>query len=376
MSFEKHLSEQSAEWYSKASPEDIATAIEYGHLLVPKIKEQKPRAVHALPVVKGQQGEKHVEDIITREFGNVANVSKTSMRGDLTLYISHRKITVEVKNYNNPVPTISVDKFRRDLNTTNSCGGVFISLNSPIANITGNFSIIYERTDTKTIPCAYIVSSDENAIIIAINMISQLINSVDFVAKEVLARDIITTNVYDLAEYLDDVSRVRNDLLTGISEITNSLVKTSVGLVGAESNIRRVIDNMRGELCNMVVLDEPILPGLASHAPFNKQPAEIQGYISGVVKTVQDRAHRENINGVIWKISAKKCISHYASVIFYAAKTEITIPRTGILMDVILKMFNIFGKKITMCSTDITVELCSQTYDSICALISGNALSE
>ena len=158
-------------------------------------------------------------------------MTKSAKSGDLTLFIQHRKIVCEVKNYANNVPSSQVEKFQRDLGTTNASGGVFISLKTPISGVTSSFTIRYERTDTKTIPCAYLVSSEESAVIVATNMISQLISSFDYLNAEMYARDKVIGSVYEIADRLDDVSKIRNDLQMSIGGITSQLMKTSTGLV-------------------------------------------------------------------------------------------------------------------------------------------------
>ena len=374
---------QTIEWITHASPKNLSLAIELGYPTVDKIEDlalakareyinmDKQNKPSELPVAKGQVGESFIEDILVRKFGSVANVAKNPKSGDLTLYIQHNKITVEVKNYNNPVPTSGVEKFRRDLNTTNARGGIFISLKSPITSVTSDFTIKYEHCDTLTIPCAYIVSSDENAIIIAVNMISQIISSTDYINAEMYNRDRVICNVYDIAGKLDDLSKIRNDLQVEIGTIMNSLSKTTLGLVVAESNIRNSIDKIKSELFYTQLPDiVPALVELNSNPNFMKYSVELRGYIVDVMKCIQCIQHIDDITGCAWKLSAKKCSNTVSGISFnfLAAKIEVQLPRSKVSNDLIIKSLDTFGKKVNI-SDSFCIDLDAITFPWICKVI-------
>lgn len=377
-----NMSETTSEWVRTASSDDVALAIELGYPLLCKVKGMVAQKVAEatsklsptpvdLPVAKGQIGEAFVENILARRFGTVANVSKNPRSSDLTLFLSHRKIIIEVKNYSNHVPISGVEKFQRDLCTTNACGGVFISLKTPITSVTTDFTIRYEQSDTKTIPCAYIVSSDENTIIVAVNMISNLISAFEYVASELYNRDRILGGVYEVAERLDDVSKVRNDLQVGIGEITSQLMKTSLRLITAEAGIRQAVDGIRSELFHIQTPDiEPALAELEKVPNFSKYTTETKKLIGSVMRCVQEMLPRNDINGGYWKLSAKKCSNALTDISFnfLTNKVYVSIPRTKISSQLITKALDIFGKKVSV-DDHLHVELDKLTHEWIISVL-------
>jgi hypothetical protein len=367
------INDSTAQWLETASREDIGMALDFGVPIAGRVNSlvqlRAPRVVapitSELPVRSGQSGEALIEQILNKQFGGVANVSKNPKSGDLTLFIEHRKIVIEVKNYNNNVPTSGVEKFQRDLSTTNACGGVFISLKTPITGVTSSFTIRYEYAETKTVPCAYIVSSDEATITIAVNMISQLISSFNYLFAEMYSRDKLISNVYEIAEHLDDVSKVRNDLQVNIGDITNQLMKTSLGLVTAESKIRTNIDNVRGELFHTHQPDViPMIAEMESNQYFAKHPQVVKTCVRDIMNCVQETLHRQDINGSVWKLSAKKCVNTLSGIsfTFTAACICVNIPRTKAPIETIAKALTMFGKKVSV-DDSLCIELDKTTYD-------------
>lgn len=381
------LSDLSMEkWIKSSSPADIGLAIEFGMPAVMKLKsierskntqvtgqsicstDQLLIASADTPTLKGQIGEEFVESILRQRFGEITNVAKVSKSGDLTLYVQHRKIIIEVKNYTNAVPTSGVEKFQRDLTTTNACGGLFISLRTPITSVTRDFTIRYENAETKTVPCAYIVSSDASAILIAVNMISSLIQSFDYLNTELYNKDKIISGVYDIADSLNEISRVRNDLQVGVGNLTNQMIKTTLGLAGAESSIRRVVDNLRAELFYVHSSDvEPAIMELSKNPMFSRQSVETRACVAGVMKCVQSTLHCSDLSGSVWKLSAKKCVNALSGIgfTFYANKVEISIPRVKIPPELIINALDLFGKKVNV-NENLCVDLDKQTYDWVC----------
>lgn len=374
------VNDKDALWLGTASSKDVALAISFGRTIVSEIDAavegriattQKQKLSADLPVVKGQIGEEFVQSVLAKNFGDVANVAHSAKSGDLTLFVKHRKIIVEVKNYSNNVPTSQVEKFQRDLSTTNACGGVFISLKTPITGISDNFAIRYEYADTKTIPCAYVVSDDESAIILAVNMIVQQLQSLDYIHSEMYNRDKIISSVYEIADRLDDVSKARNDLQVNIGDITSKLMKTSLGLATAESGIRRGIDDIRGELFHSHHIDHmPMLAELEKNTYFSKQNKEIKGFVEGVMKHIYTISQKNNpLKDIQWKLSTRKCVNSQLGIGFNIGATiSVTIPRTRIQSELIIKSLDMFGKKVSV-DDCLCIDLDSLTYGWIIELI-------
>lgn len=375
-----NINDNTAKWLETASRDEIGAALDFGAPIVRKINDavsaQSGRGIVAqldlnVPVYRGQVGEDFVEDILDRTFGGVTNMTKSAKSGDLTVMIKHRKIIAEVKNYTNPVPSSQVDKFQRDLHTTGACGGLFISLKTAITGVTTSFTVRFEHVDNKTIPCAYLVSSDESMIITATNMISSYITNLEYLNAELYSKDKIISNVYEIADHLDGVTKLRHELQNTVNDVTNQLMKASTGLTLIESGIRKNVDNVRGELFHTQIADiEPAIIELEKNQYFAKHSAQVKKYVGGVMSCVHTTLHKHDINGNTWKMSAKKCASTLGGVSFTFSVSAITvnIPRAKINGNMILEALNKFSKKVIV-NDNLCIDLDESTYDWICEVI-------
>ena len=172
------------QWLDTATSQDVEIALNVGWRNVDYVRKSRSSTVvidnvqaSEVPVYRGQVGEELVEGILRERFNDITNMTKVPKSGDITLWIAGRKTIIEVKNYTNPVPTTGIDKFRRDLSTAGAFSGVFISLHSPISGLTNDFKIHLESVDGRTVPCAYIVSSDRAQIVTSISMVIHLASS-------------------------------------------------------------------------------------------------------------------------------------------------------------------------------------------------------
>jgi hypothetical protein len=382
------LDPTAVEWIASATPEDVGLAISIGCTQVTRMNNiinVKVAAVSAgsirmpkgfdtlseLPVVKGQVGEDYIESILRERFGDVANVAKNPKSGDLSLFLEHRKLTIEVKNYSNPVPAGTVDKFRRDLTTSGALGGIFISLKTPIANVTSDFAIRYEYADCNTVPCAYIVSSDRSYIIVAINMILQLMTSYAYIAAEVHARDKIVAGVYEIGDRLDELAKSRSGIQSDINDIGNRLIKSATQLTFVEAGIRKALDDMRGDLFHIVEPNvKQAIVQMTSIPNYCKLDDGKKAFVSRVMQCVQTTLHRDDMNGSVWKLSAKKCANVISgiSLMFSAKIVQVCIPRTRVQPDILVESLTVFAKKISIDDT-INIELDVTTIEWICNII-------
>jgi hypothetical protein len=364
-----------SKWISTSTIEDIEAAIEFG---IPAVQRLKKLSVHQSiqqspsqlqPVMQGQTGEHQIENILRDAFGDVSNVSKTPQSGDINLFIKHSKITIEVKNYTNPVPVSGVEKFRRDLHTSGSSGGLFISLNTPITGIASNFTVMYEHIDTGIIPCAYIVSNDKQSIILAVNIVSSLIEAVKFMSSTLYDKDKVLSNIYDVSEQLESMSKFRNDMQTIISNINLQLVKNSTGLVSVEAGIRRAVVNIKQELGYAQITTGGAFIELESNAMFQKHSAELKELTKKII-TVIDQTVQKQITPS-WKVSARKCanLSCGISLSFAVSKIVVSVPRSRVDPEKIISLLNSLNGKITV-DACVNIELDKTTFDTISELIS------
>lgn len=375
------ISNDAEKWLQGASDIEIAQAIAFGYQPAIQLSHaiaNKPVVVITngasnIPTFKGQAGEAFIEATLRSKFSNVTNVAKESKSGDLTLFVEHNKIIVEVKNYSNNVPTMGVDKFRRDLGTTNAAGGVFISLRTPITNVTSDFAIRFEYSGIKTVPCAYIVSDDEHAIIVAVNVISQMITSTNYINTELHNKDKILDGVYQLGNSLDDLSRARDKLQCDVGEITTKLMKTVTGVSSVEKDIRSEINTIKKELFNVAIINtDEIIRELEKNNTFNKYTTGIKSLVMVVMSHIQSFMHREDINGSVWKLSSTKCINTITGIGFHflSSRVDICIPRCRTNDESLTKLILSPGTQISIDKQqNITITLDNASINIIQSLI-------
>lgn len=371
------IDDETSAWLEGATREEIGMALNLGCALVSKLGKMQARprtserAQSHIPVARGQIGEDHVQRILEEKFGRVENTTKMAKKGDMSLFMHHRKITVEVKNYTGVVPASQVEKFQRDLCTTNASGGIFISLNTPISCIPDSFVIRYEHVETRSVPCAYLVSSDDNAIVLAVNMIHQLLTASEFAAAEMYARDNVIGDVYRIADSLDDISKVRNELQLEIGNITGKLIKTSMGLVSAESCIRDSISGIKTELFHAQEIGPAAALAAIEVIPYyTKQRESVKKCIQTVLSRVQELLHQRDQIGA-WRVSAKKCTSVHtgASITFGASAVKFSIPRTRVSPEMVLASLDSLDKKVSV-DEHMHIDIDESTIDWICKLLS------
>lgn len=344
-------------WLSTAQPEDILLAIELGIPGVEKIRKiAKPAQ---LPVSAGQIGEAYVENILRKKFMSVDNVTKAAKSGDLTLFICHHKIIVEIKNYTSVVPQLSVEKFLRDLETTGAAGGVFISLDSPISTLTQSFIIRNESIGARAIPCAYLVSNNEASIIVAVEMINGILGSYDYVNTELYARDKVVNSVYNISENVNELARARHNLQLDIGAVNNIITKASINIAAAEGNIRRTVDALRCELFTAQCGDQiTVLAELGKLAAFAKQTPVNRDRVATIMSRIPSGS---------WKISAKKCMHKGGIGFSFTSKIEVIIPRQMVSTAHMVELIDMYGKKISL-SDSLYIDLDDATYDLILRL--------
>lgn len=386
------VNEDVDDWLRSSTIEDISLAIELGRPMVDTVKSmaksmmeknvaappihkstplQRPAAVCTMSSVgRGVLGEKQVELILIQRFGTIANITNTTKRtksGDITLFIQHRKIVIEVKNYTSAVPKSGVDKFHRDLDVTNAHGGVFISY-GPISNITKDFRLKYETVGGTTLPCAYVVCKDPNMILAAVSMISDIIAARNHIADQIHNNDTMIGRVYDLAEQLDNISRSRDDIQNIIGDTTSKLIKLSAGLIASETNIRRITDDMRSDLYQAAVSHD-IIGALGSIPAYIKYPAGLKSLCSELVTLIS--SDNTKLCDQKWDIAAKN-IKHIQSGIcieFMAARIRCAVPRPRVSQHLLIKSLDMFEKKVNIDSAYLHIDLDQTTRGFIHMLI-------
>lgn len=276
----RYLTPLTAEWVDSSAPENIALAIELGiaaarivietrlkclsaiekaTTMVTKLSENthrgdivvndcvpqsedKPADVLAPRVVLpsaviGVVGEKLVLGALTSEFTDIKITSHDKMSGDMSVLVGGHKILAEVKNYSSGVPTREVKKFHRDLEATNSAAGLFVSLGgSQISTVTRSFELVYECCGSNIVPCAYVVASNVEQIIVAARML---------IRAMALRAEPSYEKLSDAHNGLSALSCARVELQTGLGDIVSRIVGFGCGIASAEALLRESIASSR-----------------------------------------------------------------------------------------------------------------------------------
>jgi hypothetical protein len=205
----------------------------------------QPAAVptpQVVPAVKGAIGEEFVFKALTCYY-RVKNVAHDSKSGDLTLFVEDLKILVEVKNYTSRIGRPNVDKFERDVTTTVPDGGLFISLHTPIANVTDSFRIVHHQAAEGTVPCIYLVSSIENQMVAAVEMLRGLIRSNEMIKASAVRA--IDDAVSPLLDTVDTLAKLRDSMLTFANTTAVTTLKHTANISVVESTIRDQLKTLR-----------------------------------------------------------------------------------------------------------------------------------
>lgn len=338
----KLVSEETKLWLESADAEAVALALDFGREGAIRFMS---RWRICTPTVLGQIGENHVEQALREAFPSIVNTSKVSCAGDLSLYIEHSKIIVEVKNYTNNVPKSGVVKFLRDLQTTHTDGAVFISLRTPISSITDSFIIRHEHIEDRSIPCVYIVSDEPRIIILAVNIIAQLIRARAHLLTDLYDRDKILATVHDMSISLDELAKSRNALNVNIGEIITRLFSASAGLALCESDLRCKSNEIKQELFHTNISNSRIQSHLESSQWYHKYGPDLRQYIAEIITII-------DTEDAIWKISGAKFVcTSGVGFHLYSGRVEVIMPKSK------MSYTNVLMMKISTTETTINITL-------------------
>ena len=350
-------------WLETTTDEEIALALDFGHVPAREFTRRLASADKQVRTTTelGQIGEDHIAQILAEKFP-VTNTTKVSKAGDLSLLIEHKKIIVEVKNYTGTVPSGQVEKFQRDLVTAGAAGGVFVSLRTPIAAVTDSFVIRYERIESGSIPCAYLVSDQGPAVILAVNMVTQLMRATAQVQSELYDRDRILGGIHAISSHVDELAKSRNALHVGIGEIFTQLFKLTSGLASGEDAIRSRVDEVKQELFHSTFTGGSSC--LESHRWYSGYQANIKKYINDITELIDP----DNLVGA-WRQSGNRCMHVATGVGFqmYANRVEVILPRVRVSEITVTQMLSM---EVSIDKNNISIVLNATSADTIIGFIS------
>jgi len=357
-------SAETKEWLANASAEEIAIALDFGREtareFTRRLSVAQPQPL-VTPTVLGQIGEQHVEEILREKFPSTINTSKASHRGDISLLIEHRKVIVEVKNYTNAVPTLGVEKFQRDLVTGGAAAGVFVSLRTPITSVTDSFVIRREYAEGRSVPCAYLVSEDSAAIVLAVNMVTQLVAAHTQSQTELYSRDNILGGVHGISEVLSDMARSRNQLHVSMGDAMTQIFKATAGLAAHEESARKITDTLKRELFHTEIAVGGTESPCAGSQWYAKYSTITREHIAKLVAIIESNANE--LIPASWKLSGTRCM-HGSGIGFhmYSGRVEVVVPRSRITID-------IMHLQISTTPSHVSVVLDANSYDAIAQIV-------
>jgi len=150
------LDNETRDWVLTSRPKDIAVILEGAKTV--------SSSDCALPVERGQIGEAIIVDLLKPIFETVENVAKQNRTGDI---IVNHSVMIEVKNYQDTVPTTQVEKFERDFGEhPEMIGGVFISRSTNIAK-KATIDVSFDRNR----PIIYLSNVSDEVIIVSVKLL-------------------------------------------------------------------------------------------------------------------------------------------------------------------------------------------------------------
>jgi hypothetical protein len=330
----------------------------------------KPISLEPAPAVKGQIGEKQVEDLLRRKFDdstNIENVAKKTGSGDIILQFGSKKMIIEIKNYKSAVRSDEVIKFHRDLELTSADCGLFISLTSPISNIDLLFSLKCEVIGERMIPIIYLSSPDENLIVTSVNMLRDFVSYTDKMMSGLYSDDKFAKTADQMTSAMTSLARVRDGIQRAEMERAVDINKTIVKIGNIEASLCSAAEAISRSVYDPKVVTSP---GEISDAINAGQYAPAQkAYVSEIIDIVNKMEHSEYTAGG-WKVAAKKIVHVESKIGFKLALRKISVfmPTTFVTPNYITALIRLLPKKINI-DENITIELDESTYSLIRTII-------
>jgi hypothetical protein len=233
------LSDEDIIYYSLLSPQELASV-----LARPKPQITNHNNVQTT-VALGQSGENKVLDLINY---STEVVSSSSFNMDLRVKTRVGIILVEVKNYNNIVPSKEYSKFLRDVSLNQHIvGALFISLNTEIAGRRGIIQFDNMWNDGPII--VSIVTNNSDDINGVISLIEDYIESRH---NSDIDRERIVAIIHNIAEYNNNLLVATKTIHDCKDLIIKSLDSAAQIVYSTEMNIRRLLRESNNIIYDMI----------------------------------------------------------------------------------------------------------------------------
>jgi len=372
------LTDDSLLWLAGANPMQVSLALEAG-IRAYSVFGAAPAAIAAetpkleappnfnwdlveKSVERGKLAERFIVEMLQDKFGKncVADTSKTSKSGDITLVFGGMQIMIEIKNYRSKISQAEVDKFQRDLWVRKPHAGLFISLNTGITGIDDEFYIRYERCEGGIVPCIYMVGRLSDTVYRAVLLLRQTVSSKQHLLNDLCRGEILHTKIDAISDATSALSRYRNDMSENMTAIQRMMCKNWQDITSAECVIRDSVSTITEQLGqeDIIGADASIIDKFAPH---NRDE----------VKSMFEHIETKNGADPEWKAGGKK-LTHTAtnvSLLFTKVRAEISIPVEQFSAEALSQTLASFGAKFKVMNGAVILPLEKDTLPSVMELV-------
>lgn len=197
----------------------------------------KMRLEDKTPAIKGDKFVNEIMDYLGKY--KVCKTANINHNADIRV---QDIILVEVKCYNNTVPSKEVDKFHKDIDIRDVKAGLFISTH----NISGIrlFDLRYHQKGFEKIPVIFIVvERDALSIVeVCIELLLSIINNNEY--REYYINE---SHVNMIRGYIENINLVKYDLNMMHRNMTSHIMNISNSLTLIENNLRNTVNHIINE---------------------------------------------------------------------------------------------------------------------------------
>ena len=314
------------------------------------------------PAVTGRIGEAEVEAALRSEFGALKYVAHTSHSGDFIIMLGGVKIVIEVKNYSTPVGGQNTAKFWRDIESTSAAAGVFISLNTPIAHVTNDFTIKYETIGESVVPCCYVVSREPPIMISAVKMAASLSLALSRIRAN---QSTLEDNVKILESGLQSLAGVKGRMRDNVAEIIGGFNKISSDLGATEATLKGAVNKIKIDMQYDIADDQSAaMDMLDKQGVFGGRLLQTREFVRKFIAAIDGRYNDPLRWPRQWYITKGRC-RHCTGleIKFMASGVWAIVSRDTLDREAMFSLLDNFGKKIKIGAKGLSVKLDTDTID-------------
>ena len=186
--------------------------------------------------IRGEIGENAIQDELEKNFINdkIIRCSSQSHVADIQIIPEDgEEIIIESKNYTGVVPSKEIEKFKKDMNTTNINYGIFISFHS---KITGKKNFEIEQYDDDKF-ILYLSNIEQNLGLVSLGAnLMKRISKIVTTNKDVIHKNLLKNKIKSI-----------HKTLKKLPKLISFFKKKKTTLVEEEINIRKALDNIHSE---------------------------------------------------------------------------------------------------------------------------------